>query len=767
MAEQVITEFILNTQNFDANLERATRGMVGYDKAAEEAEKENKNLGGSMGNLGAKFKETKTVADGAGKGIADMGKATAESGGLVNTFKGKLDSTFPIFGKIAGGARALGTAIYTALGPIGLIIGAVVLAFGALVKIFAGTQEGMDRISKVIEPLKAQFQATIGLLQTIGKVAADTVSLLFDVATFNFDGAAESFEALKGSAEQAGAEIGNFGNTLTEAAAKGARLAEIKKELDEVSLSIAENESRINREFQEQKSIVSNVGASAKERNEAAAEAIRLQRELTALKVKELDVQIEQLEIQQSLNDTSREEKIALAKLKAQRDDIRAQEVAATREVANVVSALNKAAADKAIAEAKRVSDERKKAADEAAKTEAERVKAFEAAEAQLGKLADDARRKRELAALSASDREVAILEDGYAKQVEAAKDAFEKLAALAPAGPQGDDERAEAAKVQAQALTDIEAQKNADLEALRARDLESTRAALLSKQELEREAINTAQNELAAEVERLYADGEAKTAALEQIERDRQERLAGIITEAQQAELDRLQSQQEQQAELISGFGSQLAQLSGEIAAGQIKGAKETSKALASIALTSVGQIVQAKIVELVANLVSAGSKVGPVGAAAGLAAGGVFSAILQGLLNKLKAQTPGAYTGEREIGANGEAPTWSGRDGYLRRVHRGESIIAADKVKKYRGAIEAIHDGRLEQWVESSTAVTNYVTHGPAISNTTAPRLNDSRIVGALAGVGSMAEQRKQTELLAAIAAGFGANRSKRYRA
>lgn len=169
----------------------------------------------------------------------------------------------------------------------------------------------------------------------------------------------------------------------------------------------------------------------------------------------------------------------------------------------------------------------------------------------------------------------------------------------------------------------------------------------------------------------------------------------------------------------------------------------------------------------ELVANLVSAGSKVGPVGAAAGLAAGGVFSAILQGLLNKLKAQTPGAYTGEREIGANGEAPTWSGRDGYLRRVHRGESIIAADKVKKYRGAIEAIHDGRLEQWVESSTAVTNYVTHGPAISNTTAPRLNDSRIVGALAGVGSMAEQRKQTELLAAIAAGFGANRSKRYRA
>ncbi len=690
----VITEFGADLSKFNTEVDKAAKSIDNLDGEMKDASRTGKDLSGNMGDAGKKVAVLGNESKGAATKVDDLGKSAGGAGGLFGQLKDKLNETFPIFGKVATGAKTVGTAITTAFGPIGLVVGAVVLAFGALVKIFAGTEEGGERLGAIIEPLKARFEALIGVLQVVGKVAADALSFAGDVLTGDFVGAAASFDRLKGSASDAGDAIGNLGNTLDEAAKKGARIAVIKEELEDLAVNIATNEARINREFQEQYAIAGNVNASAKERQEAAEKAIALQKELTALKIKELDLQIEELTLKQSLNDTSDAERLALAKLKAARDQALADELSATRRIKNTINTLNKQEADRAIAEAKRASDERKKQAEEVAKAEESAAKAVAAAR-------EEARRS----SLTPDEIKVDDISLRYEKELTAANAAFNALKSLqknnATAVAQIDKDAADTQVLieanKQKALADLRIKGAEEASKTRADQLDAIYKATQDEADIQRDAINNQFNELETATEMLYADGEEKTQILLDLETARFEALKQVKDANQLQDEADLKASQDRQVAIIQGASTQLNALLEGLASGQIQTAKQASDAIIGITLDTVGAVVQAEIVELIARSTAFGAKAGPVGAALGLAGGTALGAILKGLLNALKGQLVGNFQGDPYVTGT---PMWSGRDGHLRRLDEGERVVTRKDNEQHWEMLEAMRTGKLDQW-------------------------------------------------------------------
>ena len=153
--------------SFEANLTGLKEGVKEYEKelgkvenADKDATKSSKDLNAATGSLGAKYKVVQKQAEGAAKGQKQVATATKDAAGAV---KGQLSSTFPIIGRFKDLMVTVGRAVYAALGPVGIAIGLVVAALGILVSIFAGTQAGADKLNRVLEPLKAVFQALIGV----------------------------------------------------------------------------------------------------------------------------------------------------------------------------------------------------------------------------------------------------------------------------------------------------------------------------------------------------------------------------------------------------------------------------------------------------------------------------------------------------------------------------------------------------------------------------------------------------------------------------
>jgi hypothetical protein len=758
MSEVVVTRYELDIADAEKNLEKIVKGMGALDKSTDAAEGGLKDLSGEIGSAADKVtlleKATKKGASALTDVEAAAGTLGKELGGVVKNAVGLTGS----FGKVATAAISLGRAMIVALGPVGIIITAVVAAFAGLVKIFAGTQEGADRLNRILEPLKAGLAATFGLLQTISKVAVDTLRLLFNIATFNFSGAADAFDDLKESATGAVDAVANFGNTLSNALETGARLAKIKEDLADIAIEIAKNEGRINREFQEQLQIANNVNASAEEREAAAREAIRLQEELTAFRLQELDLLIEQLELKQSLNDTTKEELLELVKLQSQREQIVADQLQATRRVNNTINAIQKQAADKAIAEAKRRADEEKK-----------RLEEIGQAEVSLAKLKDDIANRSLERSLDEFGRRALAAERGAEQERKAAEQLFDKLAQL-NAGNKGELERIEQERSAAllairrelnAKLDDIEQKRIDDDEKKRVEELDKVRQVLTAEDVLRREAIDKEFDLLVSAAERRITNEEELTETLVALQKERQRRLDEVLSDADVADIERQQKEEEllqKKLDVYQNSANQIESVVEGLAAGSIKSAEDVGKALIGIALEAAEK--QALIAAFQAFAVETGQK-----GLAGIATGLAITAIIKAAFGVLRSQIAGSFYEGGIVGKDGGTKMHNGRDGYLIRAHQGEHIMPTDKTKKYLPYLEMMRDGQFEKFLNTTAQLNSYGTR--ATSTTAAPGFNDRRIVGALSGISNAREQRKQTELLALVASGLRRGTNARYTA
>lgn len=283
------------------NIEAKTSGF-------DEAKSQIDSVTSSQENLNSATSSYSSVAgtaEGALSGL--LGKVDILGVNLGDMYGG-LKSSVKGFGDIAKGAKGATTAFNlttksTNLFKIALAstgIGLIAIALGTLVAAFLSTQEGMDAVNKVLQPLIAQFQTVVGVVQDVSR----NLDKLFsgDVKGF-LQGAAEATEG--------------FSEKMEESAEVGARIAEIMKEVSAAEADLAITTANANVKLQQSRAVIDDVNASETERNKAIQEAKRAINEKYAAEDALLVLQLEDLRLKQSLKDASDEELVQLAELEA------------------------------------------------------------------------------------------------------------------------------------------------------------------------------------------------------------------------------------------------------------------------------------------------------------------------------------------------------------------------------------------------------------------------------------------------------------------
>lgn len=195
-------------------------------------------------------------------------------------------------------------------------IGAIVALLGTLISAFLSTQKGIDKVTSITRPLIGIFQKLKGLVQ--------------ELATNVFGGLAKilSGDIKEGLSDLSGAftdAVGNVGKAIEDGAAAGKKLDELQKNIERTEVELTKRRAELNAEFERTKEIAQDESNTDQERRKAAQEAIDAQNKLLEEEQRFLDLRIEKKQLENSLNDTSREDEKELAELIAQRTQQEAQ----------------------------------------------------------------------------------------------------------------------------------------------------------------------------------------------------------------------------------------------------------------------------------------------------------------------------------------------------------------------------------------------------------------------------------------------------------
>jgi len=307
-------------------------------------------------------------------------------------------------------------------------IGALVVVLGSLIAYFTSTQEGINKVNRVLTPLKVAFQTLIGVVQSVGKVMVEAfqaawqpikkageligtflitplkqvigvVKGLSKVITGDFEGAWEEVKKptqdlvnkakemgkaasdAKGKFSELGGEMkniaGNIKATMDEALKRGQRIEEINQKLSASEADYIEQTAKLKQQFKELNLIAEDTTKTFAEREEAARKSIDVQREINKLAEDRNLLEQELLNLKFASNDTSDADRAELAKKKAELAEQAAARIEAITTQNNKVNTIRKAANDQAAAQAKEAADKAREILQEQLKQQREAVEEY------------------------------------------------------------------------------------------------------------------------------------------------------------------------------------------------------------------------------------------------------------------------------------------------------------------------------------------------------------------------------------------------------
>lgn len=258
-------------------------------------------------------------------------------------------------------------------------IGALVVALGSLIAYFTSTQEGIDKVNKVLTPLKVLFQTLWGVVQNVGKALVEAFThpkqLLLDLGKFmqeqvinrataiidafkglgniltgNFkegfkqvgDAALQAATGVKdvvGKVKEAGKAVGD---TIDEAIKRGQRIEEIGVKLASSEADFVKQSEALKLEFAEQNQIARDTSKTISEREAAAKKSIEIQKQINKLVTERNNLEIERMELQQQSNDTSDAERADLERKKAENNKAKAEQIQSEIAQTKVLNSINK-----------------------------------------------------------------------------------------------------------------------------------------------------------------------------------------------------------------------------------------------------------------------------------------------------------------------------------------------------------------------------------------------------------------------------------------
>ena len=333
-----------------------------------------------------------------------------------------LNATAAATGNVSTGMKVLRGAI------IATGIGALVVVLGSLIAYFTSTQEGINKVNRVLTPLKVAFQTLIGVVQSVGKVMVEAfqaawqpikkageligtflitplkqvigvVKGLSKVITGDFEGAWEEVKKptqdlvnkakemgkaasdAKGKFSELGGEMkniaGNIKATMDEALKRGQRIEEINQKLSASEADYIEQTAKLKQQFKELNLIAEDTTKTFAEREEAARKSIDVQREINKLAEDRNLLEQELLNLKFASNDTSDADRAELAKKKAELAEQAAARIEAITTQNNKVNTIRKAANDQANAQAKEAADKAREILQEQLKQQREAVEEY------------------------------------------------------------------------------------------------------------------------------------------------------------------------------------------------------------------------------------------------------------------------------------------------------------------------------------------------------------------------------------------------------
>jgi hypothetical protein len=294
----------------------------------------------------------------------------------------QVGESFGFMKKGVGGLISQFGMLKTAIASTG--IGLLVLALSSLISYFTTTQEGIDKITAVTRPLKAIFEALIGVLQNLGgkvfkqlsEAIQNPMQALKDLGNILLENVINRFKAfaligpaisklLKGDLAGGFKDLGNAAlqavtgvedvigkvteagkaivKVVDEAYAKGKRLDELQKQIERAEINQIVRSKQLELVIKQQKAIVEDLTKSYDERRKAAQTALDAQQELLKGELALLDMRIAKMVLEQSLNDTSREQEKELAELRAKRLEMEAKITEQSIEFSKKLQEIDKA----------------------------------------------------------------------------------------------------------------------------------------------------------------------------------------------------------------------------------------------------------------------------------------------------------------------------------------------------------------------------------------------------------------------------------------
>ena len=319
-----------------------------------------------------------------------------------------LNATAAATGNVSTGMKILRGAI------IATGIGALVVVLGSLIAYFTSTQEGIDKVNKVLTPLKVVFQTLIGVVQNFGKYLLEAIThpkqMLIDLLDFlkgqfmnRLNGMIDIFkgigkiitgdikEGIKQVGEAAAQTVTGVENvvgkvkdagkamsdTIDEAVKRGQRIEEINQKLSSSEADFIQQTAELKQLFKEQNMITEDTTKTFAEREEAAKKSIEIQKQINKLAEDRNGLEQELLNLKFASNDTSDADRAELAKKKAELAEQAAARIEAITTQNNKVNTIRKAANDQANAQAKEAADKARAHLEEQLKQQREAVEEY------------------------------------------------------------------------------------------------------------------------------------------------------------------------------------------------------------------------------------------------------------------------------------------------------------------------------------------------------------------------------------------------------
>lgn len=319
-----------------------------------------------------------------------------------------LNATAAATGNVSTGMKVLRGAI------IATGIGALVVVLGSLIAYFTSTQEGIDKVNKVLTPLKVVFQTLIGVVQNFGKYLLEAIThpkqMLIDLLDFlkgqfmnRLTGMIDVFkgigkiitgdikEGIKQVGEAAAQTVTGVENvvgkvkdagkamsdTIDEAVKRGQRIEEISVKLASSEADFVKQSEALKLEFEEQNQIARDTSNTLKEREIAAKKSIELQKELNKLVTDRKNLEVEIIELKQQSNDTSDKERTELEEKRAEINKAKSEQIHSEIAQTKLLNNIHKAANDQANAQAKEAADKARAHLEEQLKWQKEAVEEY------------------------------------------------------------------------------------------------------------------------------------------------------------------------------------------------------------------------------------------------------------------------------------------------------------------------------------------------------------------------------------------------------